>query len=1396
MAGESSATVGQLDIKITSSAASASKAIKEMADAFSRLKKSIPSGDDFSKFTKQLTSFNKELSGLDFSKLKAFSSLSVPKDAALNVKALRLEIVKLQNTLKDGFDTSGFDNISNGAIKATKSVKDLLDALKGVNDELRSMSGLWPAGLGGGGTPSLGGFGKGLKGIFSKIAGFFSRSGKTSSSGGGTTSASPFSKAMSNFFAGLNRGFNKLIGFIEKSIKSLFAGAGKLLSAAITSAGSLIGKILHSIGKAAASIITGGIKGLWKTLSALFSSIFGGKKSSKPPKSSSTSGGRTTWKASAPPKSTPTSSTTSATSSAFAKAPTSWFKNLIKSASQFKKVASPLAGLLTAEFKGIGKLAASAGKAIAGKFIEPLKKSIGFISKWRKALGRVAFYRAVRFALSQLTAAFKEGTTNLYQYSKIVGTEFAPSMDRLATSFLYLKNALATVVAPLINAIAPAVDFLIDKFVALLNIIGKVFAALTGKATFTQAKKHFTEYQEAAAGASKALKSFTIGIDELNIIEDSKGGGAGDALDYANMFEEVEVPQDLADFGKKVQEAIEKEDWSGLGKVFGDKLNLLVDSWNAYELGAKLGQKLNDALEVAYSFLTTTNWEGIGTKIADLFNGLVYNIDWELLGQTMASGWNAAIEFLYGFITEFDWHRFGFALSTAVNSWFEEIDWEKLGLTISEGIRGILDTAITFVSNLDWGLIGRSISEVLNNIDWAGIFVDIGTFIAEGLNGIVTTIEEFLNTTDWKSIAYGFAAGINKLFDDVDFAQLARTASNLVTRTFTLLSDAVAGVDWKQIGQSIADFLMNIDWNGMMMSLGQLLENLFHGAFDLLSGFVYGTNWGELGSSLMTSLTNTIGSMNWWQMLGELVELAGGIVGGLLSALLGMIGSLADTIKNWWDTTIVTGWRTLLEEAGGNIWVALWNGLVKGLNDLWNGLLDIGNRFWEGIKSGFGDKPSKSGEEASQDIAAGITQETPQIKSAAETAGSTVVEGFHAGAGSSFGSQDWTSQVTPVIDDWKQTAAASSAGQEMATSYHSGVQSQFKSFTWEDEADMVLNKWKGRKTETEDAGKEVGNSFISGVNTKLSVDEWQGTGKNARDGLGQGFGDMKSSGSDLGKQLLAGVKGSDALNITSTSQAMFDIGDQSQAGFVEGFSSLNENIMPIFEDMLKEMNDDIDEFTKDLFDTFDEIQKDYEDLTIAMIKTTDETTNKIALAYEDMSKRSTDAIAEIKKALDAIPRSIETVHTIKTVEEVEKVEKKTTTTSTKTPSSSKVKSAAQSLNQYTTASNRAINNTIDMYAQGGFPASGQLFMAREGNMPEMVGSIGNQTAVANNDQIVAGIEQGVARANLDVVAVMHQLVAIAQQIAEKDTVVQLDGEEIGRSANARISTGFNLGMKS
>ena len=80
--------------------------------------------------------------------------------------------------------------------------------------------------------------------------------------------------------------------------------------------------------------------------------------------------------------------------------------------------------------------------------------------------------------------------------------------------------------------------------------------------------------------------------------------------------------------------------------------------------------------------------------------------------------------------------------------------------------------------------------------------------------------------------------------------------------------------------------------------------------------------------------------------------------------------------------------------------------------------------------------------------------------------------------------------------------------------------------------------------------------------------------------------------------------------------------------------------------------------------------------------------------------------------------------------------------------------------------------TIPLLASGGFPDEGQLFIAREAG-PEMVGSMGGRTAVANNDQIVEGIASGVAAGQSEQNELLRQQNSLLKQLLEKSTSVTL-----------------------
>ena len=98
---------------------------------------------------------------------------------------------------------------------------------------------------------------------------------------------------------------------------------------------------------------------------------------------------------------------------------------------------------------------------------------------------------------------------------------------------------------------------------------------------------------------------------------------------------------------------------------------------------------------------------------------------------------------------------------------------------------------------------------------------------------------------------------------------------------------------------------------------------------------------------------------------------------------------------------------------------------------------------------------------------------------------------------------------------------------------------------------------------------------------------------------------------------------------------------------------------------------------------------------------------------------------------------------------------------------------------------------IPMYEVGGFPEDG-LFFA---NHNEMVGQFSNgRTAVANNDQIVAGIREGVKAAVTEALApYLSDIADTNREIAEKDASINVDGRELVNAINNRISrNGFSF----
>lgn len=285
----------------------------------------------------------------------------------------------------------------------------------------------------------------------------------------------------------------------------------------------------------------------------------------------------------------------------------------------------------------------------------------------------------------QISQAFSEGTQNLYQYSKAIDGNFAQSMDRLSTSFLYLKNAIGAAVAPLINAVTPALESLIDTVAEFGNKLAETFAALSGQSTFKKAIKSHKEYAEAVNKTNNALAKF----DEINNITTSKGK---DELDYGSMFETAKVN-------------VEFKNLNDFGEQLAKKLNGQISKLNKSNIGGKLGDKINGILDFGLGFVQSFDWENASKNLLYSLMDFIEAVDWGKVGKLILSLAKGAFDFIGG-VADF--------------------------IADGKNIKKITDAIYDMVNNpAEWKALGKSliklIGKLLNPITWINVSAGIAS---------------------------------------------------------------------------------------------------------------------------------------------------------------------------------------------------------------------------------------------------------------------------------------------------------------------------------------------------------------------------------------------------------------------------------------------------------------------------------------------------------------------------------------------------------------------------------------------------------------------------------------------------------------------------------------------
>ena len=276
------------------------------------------------------------------------------------------------------------------------------------------------------------------------------------------------------------------------------------------------------------------------------------------------------------------------------------YEKLSQLSQQYQSASAKLAKLIAAENQeasATNRSASATEKNAKAKdtATKSTHRYTGALGKLAATFKRIVLYRAIRSMIMGFTKALKEGITNLYQYSKALGSAdgigFAKTMDSYASTVLKLKNAVATALAPVIQAIMPMLQKLAGYAIQAANALAHFFAVLGGQSEYYVAKDVAVSWGDDAAesigganSAAEELKRTLLGFDEINALDAPNnggsggggGGGGGSSVNASDMFEKRKTEQltgiwaKLAEWITTIKKDIETI-WGWVKKIF-DKL--------------------------------------------------------------------------------------------------------------------------------------------------------------------------------------------------------------------------------------------------------------------------------------------------------------------------------------------------------------------------------------------------------------------------------------------------------------------------------------------------------------------------------------------------------------------------------------------------------------------------------------------------------------------------------------------------------------------------------------------------------------------------------------------------------------------------------------------------------
>lgn len=392
------------------------------------------------------------------------------------------------------------------------------------------------------------------------------------------------------------------------------------------------------------------------------------------------------------------------------------------------------------------------------------KKSSGIfgaISSRLKGLAlSLLIFNWISKGFNAMVAAMKEGFKNLASYSK----EYNGVMSSYKSSLAELKNNLAAAFEPIVRQVVPYLTAMVNWLNTATETLSRFMAYMSGKSTYTRAKKQIIDYKNAVDSANKSLAKF----DDLNVLNNNNDGEktGADAFETVNVGE---VPSAFKQFKEvyesyirptfaEIKEALE---WFGgkagtlFGQVFGDIGESAKGLWdsivNLYETAKPY---FSTAVENAKRLFTvlfealSAIWDSIGAPIFRFIIQLLQDtIDYfsEHCGE-MSDAFGEFVDEV-----EDSWENYLKPALGAIKTFLEGTLLPAFEAAFTDGILPIVGDVVEAIGELVSGTLlpgFDGICEFLTGVftgDFEKAWNGITKIVRSAINGIVTILEFGVN---------------------------------------------------------------------------------------------------------------------------------------------------------------------------------------------------------------------------------------------------------------------------------------------------------------------------------------------------------------------------------------------------------------------------------------------------------------------------------------------------------------------------------------------------------------------------------------------------------------------------------------------------------------------------